>query len=106
MTATWCQLTEPLGSANPCAWDGRPPSAMGRHTLIPPAASAGWTNANGLLPSQHWLKQQHPGPSLNQMQRINYENLSQEPLLSSGVGCPLLPAEGVHSPLVGGVPGR
>lgn len=37
------------------------------------------------------------------MQRINYENLSQAPLLSSGVGCPpLLPAERVYSHLVGG----
>lgn len=36
------------------------------------------------------------------MQRINYENLSQAPLLSSGVGCPpLLPAERVYSHLVG-----
>lgn len=33
MTATWCQLTEPLGSTDPCAWDGRPPSGMGRRTL-------------------------------------------------------------------------
>lgn len=61
------------------------------YPLILPAASAGQTNANGLLPSQHWLKQQHPGPSLNQMQRINYENLSQAPSALRWSGLPPTP---------------
>lgn len=50
----------------------RAPSSYQLHLL-------GGTYANGLLPSQYRLKQQHPGPSLNLMQRINYENLSQVP---------------------------
>jgi hypothetical protein len=67
--------------------------------LILPAASAGGTYANGLLPSQHWLKQQHPGPSLNQMQRINYENLSQAPSALRWSGLPpTLCRERLHPP--------
>lgn len=58
---------------------------------VPSRRLSGWTHASGLLPSQHWLKQQHPGPPLNQMQRINYENLSQAPSALKWSGLPPTP---------------